>query len=125
MKSKQKHEACDIFEVEQHIDKTLRIYFADRQPPPSEVREHVSQKLRAAARADPVRTGTPSRWVWGVALYNFLISAALVYALMLLLGPGIIVLAVGVYVTLSLIATAVIITVSLGLLVKPVKPATL
>ena len=116
MKNKHEQAACDIF------DGTIKAYFAERHFPPPEIREQVSQKIRAAARAGPINTGPPLRWIWGVALYNFLVSAALVYALMLLFGPSIVVLAVAVYVLLSLLATVVIVTVSLSLWVSYAKP---
>jgi len=94
------------------FDEALKSYFADRHFPPPEVRKQVSEKLNIAAKTGD---SSPARWVWGVVLYNLLVSAALIYALRLFLGPSIIVYVVMAYVSLSVLATIIIVVFSLSL----------
>ena len=108
MENEQNRNGRDIF------DETLKAYFADRHPPPPDVREQVREKLKAAA-ATPVNEPSPARWLWGVVLYNILVSAALIYALRLFLGPSIFVYVFVAYASFSLLATVVVVAFSLGL----------
>jgi len=116
LNGEQTHDECDIF------DETLKAYFADRHSPPPKVREIVSQKLREASHISTANKDTPSRWVWGVALYNLLVSAALIYGLRLFFGPSVIVYAVAAYALLSMLASVAIVAYGLSMWARPAKP---
>ena len=111
-------------------DKVLKAYFANRTPPSAKLREQIIAQLyeiestESETEATKTETGepaaaqTPSRWIWSVALYDFLMSSAIIYILWIFFGQSLIVYAAAAFVGLSLLAAIVIMLASYKLTMK-------
>jgi hypothetical protein len=87
------------------VDEKLKKYFSQREDVPPEIRAQTFAMLKEAENRDA--TQTPSRWIWSVVLFDFLISSAILFALWVLFGQGIIVYAVTIFCGMSLLAAVV------------------
>lgn len=81
-----------------NTDDALKKFFSER--------EEVPQTLRAQtlARLAENEAAAPSRWVWGVVAFDFLISAAVLCAVWVLFGQGIVAFSATVFTGMSLVA---------------------
>jgi len=86
--------------MEDSFDKNLRAFFADRISPSAEVRDALTQRL-VEAQADHGRRQMFSL-CFLILLFATLLSAASVLIVWLLLGSGVIVLAVSIYLSASI-----------------------
>ena len=90
-------------------DSALKAYFSERHPLPPGVKAQVDGQLKeAAAKASSMSVFTPSRWIWGLVVYDLFISVAILFILWLFFGQGIIVFLSAAYASLSLIAATAI-----------------
>ncbi|MCL2386540.1 MAG: hypothetical protein FWC89_03215 [Defluviitaleaceae bacterium] len=93
------------------IDNELQKYFSARTPPPPELTARTLTKLAEAREreAESVNSiSVSSIRVWGIVAFDFVISAAILFALWMLFGHGIVVYLVTLFIGMSLFSVVAV-----------------